>query len=48
MKGKAKSLHLDTTPESFKFYERAGFKKERVEKDGYAVGLDTVFAKLDL
>jgi GNAT superfamily N-acetyltransferase len=48
MKGKSKSLHLDTTPESFKFYEKAGFKKERVEKDGYAVGLDTVFAKLDL
>lgn len=48
MKGKAEYVLLDTTPESFKFYKKSGFIQTKIKKDGYAFGMDTVYAKLKL
>jgi ribosomal protein S18 acetylase RimI-like enzyme len=38
--GGVEMVHLDTPPDSAPFFRSQGFKVARVEKDGYAPGLD--------
>jgi len=46
MKDKVESITIDTTPESFGFYKKAGFVQTGIEQDGYEPSLDKVLATL--
>lgn len=37
-------VDLDTTPESFGFFEKHGFEQVGFEKEGYGPGLDKILA----
>lgn len=40
------TVEIDTTPESFGFYQRFGFVKTGYEPNGYGAGLDKILARL--
>lgn len=48
LRTRAVRVELDTTPQSFNFYQRFGFQAYKHIKDGYGPGLDKTLARFDI
>lgn len=48
LKGLSQRLLLDTTTDSFPFYQKQGFIQTGFKKDGYEPGLDMILAELSI